>query len=474
MDHTKRPANDAARIGAARRFLLSGRGLAAQALLACPVIIFHVEVAGAAVFLLLFSVVVVVSDQILATAPSALFAGLFLIKMHDSYSTFAPLWWVMFFPVAAFLFHLIRYRQPLRRGRAFWPMAAASAAVTLGGLGAISAKEYFAPGALYHVLALGFGMLLAYVLLIGYTRPGEDFDLEKFFTRLMVALGLLACFMVLFHYFENRQWVLAHRTVIPFQWRNNVSSILMLAMPFSFHRAVKRPWWVLAALLMYLCILLSGSRGGLVFGSVELLMCVALLLFADKKRRVLYLIIAGAILLLALLFSRQLITFLSPAFTRLLAILLPGEQEVREILYARAVEDFKRSPVFGMGLGYMGNRDVHASKEFALCWYHNSLLQVIGSMGLVGAAAFLYQFAARCVIFLRRRTLFHLTLFAAWIAIEMMSLVNPGVFAPLPYLLIVTMFLVVAEKTDAPAKKIADAPEKDCRPGQKNSAGVTS
>jgi hypothetical protein len=37
----------------------------------------------------------------------------------------------------------------------------------------------------------------------------------------------------------------------------------------------------------------------------------------------------------------------------------------------------------------------------------------------------------------------------------MMSLVNPGIFAPIPYLLLVTIFLVVAEKTtdDVPQRK---------------------
>ncbi|MDR3314146.1 MAG: O-antigen ligase family protein [Oscillospiraceae bacterium] len=455
MERTRRFSRQ---MEAARQFLLSGWGLVAQAALAGLVIIFHMEVAGMVAFVLLFSVVVVVSDNLLATSPALLFASLFLIKCHDSLQVFLPFWWLVFLPVGALVFHLVAYHRPLQRGKAFWPLLAVSFAVTLGGLGAISAKEYFAGVSLYHMAALGFGMLFFYVLLGSYIRAEKGFDLTLWFTRLMLAVGLLACFMVLHHYLEHLPLVLEKRTILPFQWRNNISSFLMLAMPFAFSRAVKRPWCLPAGLLMYGCILLSGSRGGMLFGFLELLMCLALLLFADRKRRILYLVIAGLGLLAALLFLRELVSFLSPAFLRLLMIFAPGEQEVRELLYARAVQDFRNHPLFGVGLGFMGNRDVHPSKDFALCWYHNAPLQVLGSMGLVGVAAYLYQTVVRCVIFLRRRTVFHLTLFVAWVGIEMMSLVNPGVFAPVPYLLLVTMFVLLAEKTDAPAKQ-ADAPE---------------
>jgi hypothetical protein len=101
-------------------------------------------------------------------------------------------------------------------------------------------------------------------------------------------------------------------------------------------------------------------------------------------------------------------------------------------------------------MGYMGNRDIHPSKKFALCWYHCAPLQIIGSMGVAGVLAFAYQYITRVRIFLRRpATKFRLTLLLSWVGLEMMSLVNPGVFAPIPYLLVVTLFLVFAEKTSS-------------------------
>ena len=37
-------------------------------------------------------------------------------------------------------------------------------------------------------------------------------------------------------------------------------------------------------------------------------------------------------------------------------------------------------------------------------------------------------------------------MFISYIALELMSLVNPGIFAPFPYLFLVTIYFVIMEK----------------------------
>ena len=114
----------------------------------------------------------------------------------------------------------------------------------------------------------------------------------------------------------------------------------------------------------------------------------------------------------------------------------------------RAVEDFKSNPVFGRGIGYMGNRDIHPSKTFSACWYHSSPFQIIGSFGLVGVAAFGWQFVARCKALADRINVYNVAITIAYVGILMMSLVNPGEFAPLPYELLVMMLFALAEQTE--------------------------
>ncbi|MDR1464182.1 MAG: O-antigen ligase family protein [Oscillospiraceae bacterium] len=429
-----------------RWFMTSPWGLLVQALAACAVSLAHAEVQGMVAFLVFFSLVMVLCDDILATTAPFLLAASFLIKMHDSYATFLPYWWLVFFPAGGMIFHFWVYRGKFERGQAFWPILAVSAAITLGGIGSISLKEYFSGVSVYHVIALGFGTLLAYVLLRSQIHDNHPYSLSSYFSHLMLTVGLFVCFMIFQYYLENWEAVRTEGTILAFQWRNNASSLLMLALPFPFYLAVKRPPFLLAGLLMFLGLLLTGSRGGLLFGGIEMVMCLFLLFLADKKRRVVYLIFTGLLVAVAVAFSGALYGFFGETVNRLILGISRGDKEVRVGLFRRALEDFRRHPLFGTGLGYMGNRDVHLSAKFALCWYHCEPLQILASLGLAGAAAYLFQLVVRLRILLRRRTIFHITLFVAYAGIEMMSLVNPGVFAPIPYLLVVTMFLVVAEK----------------------------
>lgn len=67
-------------------------------------------------------------------------------------------------------------------------------------------------------------------------------------------------------------------------------------------------------------------------------------------------------------------------------------------------------------------------------------------MGIVGILAYVYQFIKRMFLLWRKPTLFNMTVFLSYVSLELMSLVNPGIFCPIPYLLIVTIFFVVVER----------------------------
>jgi len=440
-----------------RRFFASPWCLAAQFALAALALVFNAGTAGMLVLAALCMAQLVLCDDLLLPLATMLFACLIMIKSSENpafaatddalLNEFRLLAWLVVLPAGAIAAHIRLYRKPLVWGKAAWAILAVSVATTLGGAGAISAKEYFAGGALYHTGLLGFGMLLFYLWLSSAIKEDHDGRLERFVPNLMLALGLLASFMVFHQYLSNLPRLMQRPELLAFQWRNNVSTFLMLALPFPFLKAFKQPLFLLTGLTMYLALLLSGSRGGMLFGTIELVMCVLFVLLADKKRRLIYLGAAALIVAAAVLCVPLLAPFFRPVITRFWQSLFEGEQEVRMQLYKRAVQDFLAHPVFGVGLGWMANRDLHPSKTFALCWYHNAPLQIIGSMGFVGAAAYIFQYIVRVKIFLRRRaTKFRLTLFLSWVGLEMMSLVNPGVFAPIPYLMILTILIVVAEK----------------------------
>lgn len=85
--------------------------------------------------------------------------------------------------------------------------------------------------------------------------------------------------------------------------------------------------------LFYFAILLTGSRGGLVFGAIELMMCCILFFLYDRERRFAYIAILTCICFALMIFSREFLSFFGYTFDRLMSAIngvLVGEQkEVR-------------------------------------------------------------------------------------------------------------------------------------------------
>lgn len=437
--------NNNATVSKLRSFFISEKFMLIEFAIACIVTVFNVEIAGLLIFVSLLSVLLVVCDDLIATTLPFLLICETLIKCYDSYDTFIKYVWFAVPLVSALIFHFIYYRQKIILGGSFFSILAVSVSITLGGVGFISAEEYFSLISFYYVFGLGFGMLLIYVLLNTYLNTERKYSLKEKFTDAMIYMGLFAVFMILEYYFANISEVIAAKGIIYMQWRNNISTFLMFAMPFAAFKAVKKPSYIFLSLFFYAAILLAGSRGGLVFGGIELVMTISILIGIDKRHRWTFVAIALGIALSVALFFQDFYGFFGETFDRLVMGLTGGEKEVRLQLFARAFKDFNENPIFGTGLVYMGNRDVHPSAKFALCWYHCEPLQIMGSLGIVGIVAFSIQLINRFYVFLKKRTVFNITVLVSYIGIEMMSIVNPGIFCPLPYLFLVTMFLSVVE-----------------------------
>ncbi len=413
----------------------------------------QIEVIGTIVFVYILAFVICISDDIMAGLAPFSLTALVAIKCYDSFDVFMGYKWYLV-PIVGFLFfHLIVYRKKMTtQGAMFKPMVFVSVAILLGGFGFILPKEYFALTSIYHMVGLGFGMVFVYSYFYAHIDVKRNYSHIDMLTKIMVLTGCFASFMVISYYIININEVIDSGGLIFLQWRNNASTILMITIPFAFLLANKKSYATIFGFIFYFAILLTGSRGGMVFGSIEIVMCIVMYMLYDRRRRLAYAIICLCILFGFLAFSPQITEFLGYTIDRLFKAIndfLMGEQnEVRAKHYARGINDFLSHPIFGTGLGYMGNRDVHASKEFALCWYHCAPIQVCASFGVVGIITYAYQFIKRNVVIWRKATLFNMTIFLSYISLEMMSLVNPGVFCPMPYLLYVTLFMVMVEKCD--------------------------
>ncbi len=435
-----------------RSFLLTDKYMMLLFIIAAVVTVFHLDAIGIALIILIVSFTLVISDDLMATVLPFLLISEALIKCYDSFDYFIKIVWVGIPLIAALIFHFVHYRHRIRTGKLFTPMLMVSIAVTLGGLGFISAKQYFSLVSFYYVFGLGFGMLLIYIMLNSYMDTPRDYSVKGKFTNIMIYMGLFAVFMIIEFYLENAAQVFANKGILYMQWRNNISTFLMFAMPFAAFKAVKKPSYIFLSMIFYLAILLAGSRGGMIFGLIELVMTLSILISIDKQHRWIFIAIAGGIVFAIVLFVQDFFGFFGSTFDRLIGGMSGSDQEVRLKLFQRAFQDFYDNPIFGTGLAYMGNRDVHHSAKFALCWYHCEPLQIMASLGLVGAVAFAVQGISRIILLIKKRTVFNVTVLVSYLGIEMMSLVNPGIFCPIPYLFLVTMFMSLVEfvnETDA-------------------------
>lgn len=426
-----------------RKFLISDWFTAALIIAASIVIFTGAEIAGTVIFIILFGLTMALSEDFIPSLQIIVITTCFAIRCKHSYDDFIQFWWLLP-PVALLvLSHFFIYKIKFKKGSCFYGILATSAAVTLGGVGIITAKEYFSPVSLFYIFMLGFAMLIIYMYMNYALKIRESYVFSERFAKLMVSIIIMLCICLVEEYVSRLPELKDGFDILPFQWRNNGSTMLMLAMPFAFYLSAKKFGWFFVGMLAYAAIIFTGSRGGMIFGLIELGICFSAMFFLDKHHRPLICTIFVVCLIAAFLLRHFLFDIVSYTIQRLLN---PAENAIRLELIPRGIEDFKANILFGRGIGYMGNSDVHKNAEFTLCWYHCSPVQVIGSFGIAGIAAYGLLLFQRIKTLAKNPTFFNIMMFISYIGLEMMSFVNPGIFVPFPYLFLITIYFVIMER----------------------------
>lgn len=422
--------------------LMSRYFMLAEFLAACAVIAFDLEVPGAIAFAWLVMVTLTFCNDILASLLPLCLMSVFLTDCYNSADTFLPLLWMAVPAALSLLIHGIAYTHSLRVGPNFWGSVAVAAAVTIGGLGTISNAEYFNPTSLYYTGFLGIGMLLIYVAAKSYIHERREYDIFKVFAGIIYAMGMLAVFAVACFYIKDWSNFIETRQLVNFQSSNNLSTVLMIAMPFPCLFVRRNRLHLIGFALIFAGIVLAGSRGGLLMGTIEMFICLLYLCYADSR---LWAVYAGVGLAAGLT--------LYFGFDNILAFYkiesLNGfitQDESRFGLLKRMTGDLKSNVLFGRGLGYTGNDDLYNPTKGAMHWYHMMIPQVIGSLGVCGVFAYAVQLTIRAFSVIRRTNVYKLALGLSYFGLFLMSQVNPGEFCPIPYALLGVLLFVMLEK----------------------------
>ena len=265
------------------------------------------------------------------------------------------------------------------------------------------------------------------------------------------------------------------RRALQFQSSNNLSTFLMIALPIGFLYSKKYRALIFLPVVTYVALLFCDSRGGIFLGTLEFFFLLVFFCFyrSDRFRRAFFI---GYFLLtvgLVILFLPRVLTFYSfdtkiegfsdlsiPQLLKEAIKAVIDNGEARVGLVGRSFGDFKKNPLFGVGLGYTGNEDLYTPVKGAMNWYHMWAPQIWGSLGIVGILCFGYQLFLRLRLAFTRREEPEVTLSLCYLGLFMMSQVNPGEFCPFPYAIIATVIFLFLDNAKPSRKRSTDQPQK--------------
>lgn len=438
---------------AVRRVLDSYVFYAVEFLAATLAIVFGKEIEFALGFVFLLCLKLLVCDDILAILNPILMAAVFVTNCYDSYDTFIKFVWAIIPAAVCLVFNIVFYRKKLRVGSSLYGIIAVAAAILVGGIGKFSAGTYVNGMNAYYYFGLSLGMIAFYFFMKSRLSGRDTEKLAERFAVVMTFLGLISVVNILWYYSEffmqtEIESVVSYLST-NYISRNNLSTYLMLAMPFPLYLSKKYPAMGALTALFYVAMLCTGSRGGIIMGTVEFVACLVYWIVDGKKYIVKALTALGVLALCALAFAPLVIELIE---WRSGGNAIFGENEARFKMLTTLLDRIKgewswREFLLGEGLLSDANKPYYQPKQGAMYWYHMMIPQIVGSFGLVGVLAYGYQFLGRVKLIFTKRTRWAMCLGVSYLGILLMSQVNPGEFCPLPFeALSVTLFILLEEK----------------------------
>ena len=408
-------------------------------------------VPGAVVFAMVASAELFLCSDLSIPAFPLLMLSCIVLPCYDSFNTFFRVAWVVPVFLVALFFNLIVFREKMKIGRTFFGQVTVMIALMLGGTGFIARSDLLSPMSLFYVLSLGLGMVLIYLLI---KSRFARFNIYGIFGRVapaMYLVGLLCCAIVLFYTLRDNpaeptfaDRVFRNLLSAEFRASNNLSTFLMMAMPFPVWYALKQhPLHILACFVFFFAIVTSGSRAGILLGAVELFICyLSWLRYCGPISKKIGSFFGPILILFGLIVTHWL-------FSSHTSFGLVNSNEFRAEAIWISIREFREHPIFGIGLRNHALDEIYQPKKGALCWFHMYFPQIFASMGLVGFFGYLIQMILRStLIFRRKKGPVRATLGLSYIGLFLMSQLNPGEFCPFPYALMAVAVFVMLEQLD--------------------------
>ncbi|MBE6634565.1 MAG: hypothetical protein E7620_09560, partial [Ruminococcaceae bacterium] len=315
---------------------------------------------------------------------------------------------------------------------------------------------------LYGVLC-SVAMILIYFVILSVLDGTED--PIPYVCKCMVCVSYVALlqFLAIYLRMYNEQILLTYvedwkafrlsREYMNLPWGIStiVGAVIALGIPAAMYLARCRRYPLISytsALLFFVGALLIDTRSAILVGGIFLIASAFICCAGGPNKwfnRVFSLIIPLCVILALIFISEKGISLKAHGRQLLGLLRFNGFQnDGRHALFRNALEDFKSAPIFGVGFADGAYLPEAAKNNLFSNMYHNIVLQVLASVGLVGALGFFIHLRNVGELAVRRFTAEKLLLLFLPIMILAMSMVDNFFFYP-NFQILYSIFLVLAE-----------------------------
>lgn len=379
------------------------------------------ELVAYTVFVFLFAYTCVFCDDLLPLVPTAICCyiapsvhnnpGINENSVFYSHKSGIYLMCLAIFAAMALIYRLIRDRRRFfsKKYKLLPGMLALTLAYLLGGIASQGYSTHAAKSILFALLNAA-AIIIPYVIFSG----GVDWNRFRrdYFAWSGFGIGCVLLCQILWIYLTAGVITdgVIQRSQIFTGWGmyNNMGALLAMMIPFPFYLATRyRRGWLGTVIgsVFVIGIVMTCSRGSILCGCAIYFLCVILMLYYanDRKANTLALIIfGGSLSILLVLFSEPLLNLFS-------SLLVQGlDPSNRDIIYRDGMLLFSRYPVFGGSFfsteyAPWGWSTVETFTNILPPRWHNTLVQLLASCGIVGLGAYLFHRIQTVLIFVKDR-----------------------------------------------------------------------
>ena len=354
------------------------------------------------------------------------------------------------------VYHIIKYKANKKWGKFALPQLVVSIALILGGIGSTISAEQYSKG-LVQAMTLGFLTLILYLLCINYFKPQKDFDL--FVAKAMTAIGfslVLDHFVVLFFNPDYKFIEVTHDIIGTGAYvSTNMAMLYLVTAPFAFYIGSKKTkmniLYYFLGMLEFAACFFTYSKGGILMMLVTLPCCIIYSLFKANNKKTTWLYF-GIFFIIALAVVLTYLDNFKIIIKNILEIVedsnLNEFSSGRILLYKEGLEVFCMFPLFGAGMGYTSPTQINSVIDFFQ--FHSTFIQIIACMGMFGLVAYAYNYIVKYKIICKslRKSTFSAFVLFAMLGFEGYSMIDCGMFIPMPFVFLVTILVAAIEQNN--------------------------